>query len=64
MGGFVFIKYEGPDAGEVLVTMLSEDAPDGVVHELETHAERRIGFMPNPEPEEKGEDTEPDEDPD
>jgi hypothetical protein len=63
VGGFVFIKYEGPDAGEVLVTMLSEEAPDGVVHELETVTERRVGFMPNPEPDDEPED-EPDEDTD
>jgi hypothetical protein len=62
VGGFVFIKYEGPDAGEVLVTMLSEEAGEDT-HELATKTERRIGFQPNPEPDDEPED-EPDEDTD
>lgn len=56
MGEFVFIKYVGEDAGEVLVTMLDESG--GETHELEAHTQRRpIGFAPNPDdPEEEIED--------
>lgn len=63
MAGFVFIKYEGADAGDVLVTMLSEEhGPE--THELESHTEIRrvIGFQPNPEEPEEEEPDDPDAD--
>lgn len=60
MGDFVFIKYSGPDAGEVLVAMLSDDSEsDPRVHELQSQTQR-IGFWPTDDDEEDEDDEDTD----
>lgn len=62
MSGFTLIKYQGEDAGDVLVTLILDGAREDTeteVVELSTRAP--MGFMPNP-PEEEEEEEDEDED--
>lgn len=51
MNNFTFVSYTGPDAGRVLVDFLKE-SEDREPHDLKSEPKQKVGFQPNPEPEE------------
>lgn len=52
MGSFIYVQYQGEDAGAIVAHMLvTEDEPQQSSHDITSKVEKLIGFQPN-EPEE------------
>jgi hypothetical protein len=58
MGSFIYVQYQGEDAGAIVAHMLvTEDEPQQPDHNITSKIEKIVGFQPNePEPEDEDED--------